>query len=162
MNKVRKPRLVAALVAAAWLSIPAAFAAQPISIGVVSSQGAADVFVAAALGYFTDQGLDAKLVQFPSAAPIANAAASGDVDFGSSGMTAALINLAGGGAIRVIASASWEHPNFPTLGFVVSNQAYDKGLHTIADLGGHSVGITQVGTSLQYNLAMVLKKRGIP
>ena len=48
-----------------------ASAADQIKIGVVHSQGGASAFVADAKGYFKAEGLDAKLILFDSAAPIA-------------------------------------------------------------------------------------------
>src|SRR5262249_1960780 len=77
-------------------------AAEPIKIGVVHSQGGASAFVAAAKGYFAAEGLDAKLVLFSSAVPIAVAATSGDIDFGSTALTAAFCNLAQQGTLKII------------------------------------------------------------
>ena len=156
-----------ALIAAALVSLgsqlgaPSASAADEIKIGLVHSQGGASAFVAAAKGYFKAEGLDAKFVLFPAAAPIAVAAASGDIDFGSTALTAAFCNLAYQGTLRIIASGGWERPGFQTIGFLVSNQAYAAGLHSFKDLKGHSVGITQLGTPLEYDLARILKKYGI-
>ena len=118
-----------AVAAAAACIAPLAHANDDIIIGVVNSQGGASAFVAEAEGYFKAEGLNAKLIQFTSAAPIAAAAASGDIDFGSTGLTAALCNLANGGSLRIIGSGSWERPGFSTIGFLVSNQAYAAGLH---------------------------------
>ena len=137
-------------------------AADPIKIGVVQSQGGASVFVAAAKGYFAAERLDATVLTFNSAAPIAVAAAAGDIDFGSTALTAAFCNLAYQGTLRIIASGGGERPGFQTIGFLVSNQAYAAGLHSFKDLKGHSVGITQRGTPLEYDLARILKKYGIP
>jgi len=138
-----------------------AFAADPIKVGTVHSQGGAAAFVAAAKGYFAAEGLDAKIVMFDSAAPIAVAAAAGDIDFASTALTAAFCNLASQGTLRVIAAGGWERPGFQTIGFLVSNQAHAAGLHSFKDMKGHSAGITQLGTPLEYQLARVLKKYGI-
>lgn len=140
---------------------PAASAADQIKVGVVHSEGGASAFVAQAKGYFQAEGLDAKIVTFTSAAPIAVAAASGDIDFGSTALTAAFCNLAYKGTLRIIAAGSWERPGFQTIGFLVSNQAYAAGLHSFKDIKGHSVGITQRGTPLEYDLARILKKYGL-
>ncbi len=158
-------RICVALAAGAFglsLAAGSASALDHIKIGVVHSLGGASAFVAEAKGYFKEEGLDAELVFFTSAAPIAVAGASGDIDFGSTGMTAAFCNLAHAGTLRIIGSGSWEHPGFETIGFLVSNQAYAAGLHSLKELKGHSVGITQLGTPLHYDLARVLKKYAIP
>ncbi len=153
---------VATMISCLELGVPPAMAADQIKIGVVHSQGGASAFVAAAKGYFTAEGLDAKLILFDSAAPIAVAAAAGDIDFASTALTAAFCNLAYEGTLRIIGSGGWERPGFQTIGFLVSNQAYAAGLHAFKDLKGHSVGITQLGTPLEYDLARILKKYGIP
>jgi NitT/TauT family transport system substrate-binding protein len=137
-------------------------AADKIKIGTVHSQGGASAFIAKAKGYFKEEGLDAELVLFDSAAPIAVAAASGDIDFGSTALTAAFCNLANNGTLRIIAAGGWERPGFQTIGFIVSNQAYAAGLHAFKDMKGHSVGITQLGTPLEYSFARIMKKYSIP
>ena len=146
---------------ACGMSAQPACAADPIKIGVVSSQGGASAFVADAKGYFKAEGLDAKLIIFDSAAPIAVAAAAGDIDVGSTALTAAFCNLASQGTLKIVASGGWERPGFQTIGFLVSNQAYAAGLHSFKDMRGHSAGITQLGTPLEYDLARILKKYGI-
>ena len=158
------PRLLAAATAAIFgiaLGAQTSVAADKIKIGTVHSQGGASAFVAKAKGYFKEEGLDAELVLFNSAAPIAVAAASGDIDVGSTALTAAFCNLAYQGTLKIIAAGGWERPGFQTIGFLVSNQAYAKGMHGFKDLKGAKVGITQLGTPLEYSLARVLKKHGI-
>lgn len=137
-------------------------AADTIKIGTVHSQGGASAFVAAAKDYFKEEGLDPQLVMFNSAAPIAVAAASGDIDFGSTALTAAFCNLAYEGTLRIVASGGWERKGFQTIGFLVSNQAYAKGLHSFKDMKGSSVGITQLGTPLEYDFARIMKKYSVP
>jgi NitT/TauT family transport system substrate-binding protein len=157
-----------AVTAIAAISLAVAFgagratAADQIKIGTVHSQGGASAFVALAKGYFKAEGLDAQLVLFNSAAPIAVAAASGDIDFGSTALTAAFCNLANAGTLRIVAAGGWERPGFQTIGFLVSNQAYAAGLHSFDDMKGRSVGITQLGTPLEYDLARILRKHSIP
>ncbi len=56
----------------------------------------------------------------------------------------------------------WEYPGFQTIGVLVSNQAYAAGLHAFMDARGHSVGITQLGTPLEYDFARIIEKYGIP
>jgi NitT/TauT family transport system substrate-binding protein len=158
---------VRALATAAVALTGIAFTAQPgaaadkIRIGTVHSQGGASVFVAMAKGYFKEQGLDAELVFFDSAAPISVAATSGDIDFGTTALTAAFCNLANQGSLKIIASGGWEWPGFQTIGFLVSNQAYAAGLHSFKDMKGRKVGITQLGTPLEFDLARVLEKSGL-
>jgi NitT/TauT family transport system substrate-binding protein len=159
---LRSLATAAAVVSSLVLAAQPSAAADKIKIGTVHSQGGASAFVAKAKGYFKEEGLDAELVLFDSAAPIAVAAASGDIDFGSTALTAAFCNLANNGTLRIIAAGGWERPGFQTIGFIVSNQAYAAGLHAFKDMKGHSVGITQLGTPLEYSFARIMKKYSIP
>ena len=135
-----------------------AVAAEHIKIGAVRSFGAGPSVVGKEKGFFAAEGLDAEIVLFESAQPIAVAAASGDIDFGASGMTAAFFNLAAQGALKIIGAGTWEHPGFQSIGILVSNQAYAAGLKSFADMGGHSIAITQLGTPLQYYSLKVAEK----
>jgi len=128
----------------------AAQAATPVKVCTVHSMGGGPSFIAKDKGFFAREGFDAQIVTFTSAQPIALAVASGDCDFGATAMTAAFFNLAGQGALKIIAAGTWERRGFQSVGMVVSNQAYARGLHAFKDLGGHSVAITQLGTPLQH------------
>lgn len=142
-------------------AIAHAGAAEHVKIGVVRSLGGAPVFVAKEKGFFAAEDLDAEIVFFDAAQPIAVAATSGDIDFGTTGMTAAFFSLAGQGALKLIGAGTWEHPGFQSIGFLVSSQAYAAGLKSFKDLGGRSVAITQLGTPLHYNLGRVIEKYGV-
>jgi NitT/TauT family transport system substrate-binding protein len=125
------------------------FAAEPIKVGVVRSNGGIPSIIAKEKGYFAAEGIDAQLIFFDSAQPISVAVASGDCDFGSTGITAAFYNLAAQGALKIIAAGTWDKRGFQSVGMIVSNQAYAAGLHSFKDLGGHSVAITQRGSPLE-------------
>jgi NitT/TauT family transport system substrate-binding protein len=150
---------MAVLGIAAGVRVPSAPAAEPIRVGFVSTSLASiPLVVADAKGYFREQGFDPTMVPFESAQPIVVAIASGDIDFGSAGLTDAFFVLANQGALKVIGGDTVEHPGFHGLGFIVSNQAYAAGFRSLDDFAGHSVGITQLGSPLQYSLALMLQK----
>ena len=132
---------------------------ETIKIGLLKTSSSAVVMIAIKRGYFTAQGLEAQLVPFDAAEPVAVAAASGDIDFGITGMTAGLYALAS--QIRIISGHLQEHPGFHANAIVASNKAYDAGLKSVKDLAGHSVGVTQIGSSLHYSVALVAEKSGI-
>lgn len=143
------------------LGAPPGRAAEKIKVAVVSSLGSAPVLVADAKGYFKDEGLDPTFVHFDSAQPVAVAVAAGDLDFGSTGLTGAFFTLANNGILKLIGAGTWERKGFQGLGLIVSDQAWDAGVRTIAGLKGHSVAITQTGTALHYNLYVMLQKHGV-
>lgn len=136
--------------------------AETVTVGITPLTGYAGVPVADAQGYFKEQGITIKLAEFRSAAPIGVAVASGDIAFGVSGMSASFYNLASHGKLRIIASASLDRPGFHTLMLVASDKAWNAGLKSPKDLPGHSVGITQVGTSLEYSVALIAERYRFP
>jgi NitT/TauT family transport system substrate-binding protein len=162
MGIKRSLRFALALAASALaLGMTPGKAAEHVKIGVVRSMGGAPLYVAKDMGFYDAEGLDAELIWFDAAQPVAVAAASGDIDFGSTGMTAAFLNLAAQGTLKVIGAGTWEHKGFQSIGFMVSNQAFAAGVHSLKDMTGHSVGLTQVGTPLHYNIALALQKNGV-
>jgi NitT/TauT family transport system substrate-binding protein len=118
------------------------------------------VFIAKDKGYFAEEGLDPQLVFFAAGPPIAVATVSGNLDFGIGGLSAALFNMAGNSALRIIAGSYREMPTFRNQALLVSNRAYTDGLRTYKDLPGHSFGIGPVGSPPHYSLALLGEKFG--
>ncbi|HEY3919632.1 MAG TPA: ABC transporter substrate-binding protein [Stellaceae bacterium] len=141
---------------------PAPASAEGIKIALTKLLSYPSVPIAIERGYFKAQGLDAEMVYFESAEPMAVALASGDVDFGVSGLGAAFYTLAAQGHIRVLASSAIEQPGFYNLVFLGSVKAYDAGLTSAHALPGHSFAVTQIGTSLQYTLGLLAEKDRFP
>ena len=137
------------------VSAPAQADPEKIKIGVILNSAQAPIYLALEHGYFVAEGLDATLVPFDAAVPVAVAAASGDVDFGSVGATGGFYNLAGQGVLRIIGGNSHEVPGFQMFGFVAASSAYEKGLTSPKDLPGHSVAVTQIGGGYHYSLALL-------
>lgn len=153
---------VAALLAMTLLltcALPSAHA-ESIKVGISKLIGYPGVPIAIERGYFKQQGIDAEMVYFDSAQPIAVAVASGDVQFGTAGMSAGFYNLAGHGQLKLIASSVGDQSGFFNLAYVASNKAWDAGLKTPAGLKGHTIAVTQVGTSLHYAIGGAAKRFG--
>ncbi|MGY4305396.1 NitT/TauT family transport system substrate-binding protein [Bradyrhizobium sp. USDA 4369] len=145
----------------ALASIAAARAEEAkIRIGVLRLSSSAPVFIALDKGYFRDAGLDVELKFFDAAQPIAVATATGDVDVGVTAFTAGLYNLAGKGALKIIAGMSRDRPGFPLIGYFASNKAYEAGLKTPKDIAGKRVAMTQVGSSFHYSVGLLAEKYG--
>lgn len=139
-----------------------AIAGDAIRAGFVSTSLASiAVVVADAKGYFKDEGLDATMVRFESSDAIALAVASGDVDFGTTGISNPFFVLAKAGTLKIIGGDTVNHAGFHAVGFIASNQAYAAGFKSMADARGRSFGMTQIGSPLHYALAMVLGEHGI-
>ena len=153
--------LLLALALAAMLAAPAG-AAETLRVGVLKLASSGPVFIAAARGYFAAEGITAELRFFDAAQPVAVATVAGDVDIGITGLTAGFYNLAGKGALRIIGAQSREERGYHLIAYVASNRAFDAGLTHLADLPGHSVGITQVGSTFHYSIGLLAEKLGFP
>jgi NitT/TauT family transport system substrate-binding protein len=141
------------------LAVPAE-AAEKLRVGVLRLASSGPVFIASERGYFTAEGVEAELRFFDAAQPIAVAAVAGDIDVGVTGLTAGFYNLAGKGALRIIGAQSREEPGYHLVAYLASNQAYESGLKSLKQLPGHSVAITQVGSTFHYSLGLLAEKLG--
>ncbi len=162
LKKILNHAVVAALAAAVVLGsfIEFGLAADKINVGALRFTSHAASFVAFERGYFKEQGLDVEFKFFQAAQPMAVAIASGDVDFGVTAISGALINLAQKGAIKVIGGALHEEKGIDGQMILVSQKAYDQGVTSPAKLKGRSYGITQTGSSFHYMAHKIAQKEG--
>jgi NitT/TauT family transport system substrate-binding protein len=136
--------------------------AETVAVGLSKLFGAAAVPIGLERGYFAAQGLDVKMVFFDSAQPIAVGVASGDLDFGISGMSASFYTLAAQGHLRLLGTSSSEAPSFHALAYLASHASYGAGLTTARNFSGHTIAITQVGTGLHYAIGLASEEYGFP
>ena len=155
-------RAVLVLCAALLVPAPRAGAAERVKVGLLKFATNGPTFIALEKGYFAEQGIDASLVYFDAAQPIAVAAVSGDIDVGVTGVAAGFYNLAGKGALAIIAAQSREEPGYANNAILISNHAWDAGLRAYKDLGGHSVAVTTIGSPTHYAIGVIADKEGIP
>jgi NitT/TauT family transport system substrate-binding protein len=154
-------RLIACATIATASVQPSGATTEEIKIGLLKSAGSTAIYLAQEKGYFAAEGLDAQLMFFDAAEPIAVAAVAGAVDIGSVGTSAGMFSLGAQGALKLIGGQSREYPGFQTLSFLVSNRAYDAGLKSFAALGGHSVAVAQIGSGSHYSVTLIATKYGI-
>ncbi len=69
-------------------------------------------------------------------------------------------HLAEQGALKIIGGQTREAPGFRANTVVASSKAWAAGLKSFKDLPGHSVAITQIGSSFHYDLALLSEKYG--
>jgi NitT/TauT family transport system substrate-binding protein len=141
-----------------WVVAAAAQPLQKISVGALRLASSGALFIAHDKGYFAAEGLEAELKAFTAAQQIALAVTSGDADFGATGLTAAFFNLAGKGALKIIAAQSREEPGFQLVGYMVTNAAYDGGFRSLGNFPGKRVGITTAGSTFEYSLGLLARK----
>jgi NitT/TauT family transport system substrate-binding protein len=139
-----------------------ALADSTVKIGALKLSSSAPPFIGVDKGLFKEYGIEPELVFFQAAAPIATALATGQIDVGATGITAALYNIVlGGEQIWLVADKGREWPGYPLTGIVVQKELYDAGLRQIADLKGKRVGITTLGSTFHYSLGNILEKSGL-
>jgi NitT/TauT family transport system substrate-binding protein len=144
------------VLAALCLATPA-YSQDEVAVGMLRFVSSGALFVAVERGYFREEGLDVDLKFFDAAQPIAVAVVTGDADFGLTAFTAGLFNLAGKGGLKVIAAQAKEAEGYEGNAILASNGAWDKGLRRVDDLAGHSLGITQVGSSFHYQIGQIAR-----
>jgi NitT/TauT family transport system substrate-binding protein len=151
-----------ALVVALVLMSSGVHAQDKVKVGVLKLTSSAPIFVGVEKGFFKEFGIDPELVYFQAAAPIATALATGQLDVGATGLTAALYNIVlGGETLWIVADKGREWPGYPLTAIVVQKELYDGGVRRIADLRGRRIGITQLGSTFHYHLGNVLEKDGM-
>jgi NitT/TauT family transport system substrate-binding protein len=134
-----------------------AAAQEKLNVGALRFVSNGGLFVAMEKGYFKAEGIDIDLKFFDAAQPIAVAVVSGDLDLGATAFTAGLYNMAGKGALKVIAAQSREKKGYQGNAILVSNAAWDKGFRKLEDFPGKSLGITQVGSSFHYQIGQIAR-----
>ncbi len=118
------------------------------------------LFLAAVRGYFKAEGIDLAMVAYPNAQAVVEAVASGQREFGLAAFSPAAFNLAGRGAIMVIAAQLREMRDYEGNEVIASNAAYEKGLRKFEDLASKVVAIDYLGTTLYYQLGQIARARG--
>jgi NitT/TauT family transport system substrate-binding protein len=151
-------RLLSIAAALALLATPAA--AEKTSLSVLKLASSGPVFLAQDLGHFAAEGLEVEFKFFAAAQPVAVAVVSGDAEFGVTGLTAGFYNLAGKGALKIIAGQSREEPGYKLSAYMVSNQAFAAGVKSPADFAGRSFAMTQVGSTFHYMIGLLAEKKG--
>jgi len=151
-------RLLSIAAALALAATPAL--AEKTSLSVLKLASSGPVFLAQDLGHFAAEGLEVEFKFFAAAQPVAVAVVSGDAEFGVTGLTAGFYNLAGKGALKIIAGQSREQPGYKLSAYMVSNQAFAAGVRSPADFGGRSFAMTQVGSTFHYMVGLLAEKKG--
>lgn len=151
---------VAIFILIASVAAPAA-AQERVVIGTQRLTDNGALFLAAAGGYFKDEGIDLGMTAYDSDQAVAETLASGTTDFGLAGFTPAAFNFAGKGAIKAIAAQTREKRYYEGAEVVVSNVAFNKGLQKFEDMAGKTVAIVALGSASHYQLEQVARIKRI-
>lgn len=137
-------------------------AGQAMTVGLLPFTSSGPVFVALDQGYFREEGIDAELVLFQAAPPIALATAAGEVQIGVTALSAAVYNLAGSGRLKLIAGQAQERKGYSGNLILVTRAAYDRGLDRPEELLAEPLGITQPGSPSHYQAGQLAMRYGEP
>lgn len=152
--------LVAAVLAC---SVPAASAADKISIAVVNSTSDVALFIAQEKGYYKDEGLEASFVQFDSGATMTSSLGTGQLDIGAGAASAGLYNAVERGIkIKIVADKAHNVAGAGFQALMVRKDLVDSGaVKSIRDLKGRKVAITAKGSSDASVLNEAMKSVGL-
>jgi len=149
-------RFLAAFTLIASLSSTAA-AQERVTVGTMRHVDNGALFLAAAQGFFKDEGLELDMTAYASDADVAAAVAGGGADFGLAAFTTAAFNYAGRGLMKAIAAQVREKRDYEGNEILVSNAAYARGQRKPEHLSGLSAAITQVGSVQHYQFAQIAR-----
>src|ERR1700733_12822380 len=110
---MRGQRALCAAVVAMCALLAKGADAESVKVGSTKIASGGPIYIAIDKGYFAAEGIDAQLVFFAASYPIAVATVSGDIDFGSAGLTAALYQLGGQGALKIVGANARDSEGFP-------------------------------------------------
>jgi NitT/TauT family transport system substrate-binding protein len=153
-----KTRLALVIAAAFALAAHPAAAADPVKIGVIKNAVYGPLFIGAAKDYFAAEQLAPELIFFESAPAMAPAVVAGSIDFAAANASGATYNLAGQGALKIVAGFAEDVPGFQLFAVVASKRAFEGGLTSYQALPGHTAGITALGSGIAYTLYLIQMK----
>jgi NitT/TauT family transport system substrate-binding protein len=122
-------------------------------------------FVAEARGYFKKMGLDVQVKKFNDGAFAVPGLVAGELDLALMPANASLFNsIAKGAPLVLVLDRGHNRPGFGYLTINVTQELYDQGIRTMADLAklkGKKVGVNAVGSINQYDMSRALQKAGL-
>ncbi|BBK33900.1 NitT/TauT family transport system substrate-binding protein [Stella humosa] len=132
--------------------------AEAVSVAVLRLSSSGPLFIAQDRGHFAAEGLEVAFKFFTAAQPVAVAVTTGDADFGVTGLTAGFYNLAGKGALKIVAGQAADVAGFHLSAYLATPKAADAGLRALSDFPGRSLGITQTGSTFHYMIGLLARK----
>ena len=141
--------------------LPATNAQERVVIGTQRLTENGALFLAAARGYFKEEGIDLAMTAFDSDKAVAETLASGATDFGLGRFTPAAFNAAGKGLIKAIAAQAREKRDYEGNQLIASSAGLQKGLRKFDNLAGKTVGIDALGSTAHYQLEQIARLKHV-
>ncbi|KEI73065.1 ABC transporter substrate-binding protein [Endozoicomonas elysicola] len=141
-----------------FLPMTAAKEEQVVRLGVLNLGSASVLHLGHDHGIFQEHGINLEVITFETAQQVAIAVASGQADIGVAGITAGLYNLAGQNKLKVIAGSIREREGWPANAYLISNKLWNSGIRHPSELKNVSFGVTDIGSTPHYMMAMLSEK----
>ncbi|OFW14173.1 MAG: hypothetical protein A3H27_18220 [Acidobacteria bacterium RIFCSPLOWO2_02_FULL_59_13] len=144
-------------------AVSGAASAENVTVGIIGSSTDAPIFIADANGYFKDEGLTVKLVQFNSGAKMVPVLGTGDLDAGAGAASVGLYNASERGIeIKIVADKVQYGTTYNHSSLLVRKDLVASGkFKGFKDLKGLKVAITAHGSTDESVLNEALKLGGL-
>jgi NitT/TauT family transport system substrate-binding protein len=138
-------------------------AADQVKIGISRTLSDAGYYIADAMGFFREEGLEVSITGFNSAAQMIAPLGTGELDVGGGTVSAGFYNAVGRGiGMKIVADQASIKPGYGYSSLMVRKDLVDSGRYkTFADLKGMKVAIGAPGTGTASALNEALKKGGL-
>jgi NitT/TauT family transport system substrate-binding protein len=127
------------------------------------SMSVAGVYVAIARGYFQEAGIVNEFVPLQSFNQLIGPIATGEIDIGSAGPSAALFNaLERGVNIKLVADQNTVFPGHASIAMIVRKDLIDSGqVKSVADLKGRTFALAARRATMELDLLKALRQAGL-
>jgi NitT/TauT family transport system substrate-binding protein len=132
--------VLAFLLGGLFFSLSPSFAKDHIRVGHLPATGHAKFFIAKEKGFFSDEKIDAELIEFINSADGLTALRSGKIDVGAFGTVAPLVHIAQGADLRIIGGIMGEDAS------IIAKPERAQSITSVADLKGKKVATIRMAT----------------
>jgi NitT/TauT family transport system substrate-binding protein len=162
LTRICRP-LLSALVLVACFNVALAKDPDQVRIGVARTLSDSGYYIADALGYFRDEGLDVTMIPFKSAAQMIAPLGTGELDAGGGTVSAGFYNAALRGVrVKIVADQASMKPGYGYSSLMVRKDLLDEGHYkSFTDLRGMKIAVSAPGTGTASALNAVLKEGGL-
>jgi len=142
--------------------IPQASAAEQVRIGVARTISDVGYYVADAMGFFREQGLEVAIVPFNSAAQMVAPLGTGELEVGGGTVSAGFYNAVGRGIlIKIVADQASIRPGYGFSSLLVRKDHVESGRYKdFVDLKGMKIAVGAPGSGSASALNEALKRGG--
>src|SRR5262249_35840519 len=134
-----------------------------LTVGQLGGAGELMMFIAQDRGYWREEGLDVKLVDFRTSSDMVAPMASGELDIGAGGVNAGFFNVVGQGIpLKLVADKGTESREAQNCVWMVRSELIDSGqVREPRDVKGLNFGVGSVASIIDIQIARILELGGL-